>query len=135
MEMKIKRFETMNVENRKYALETCDGFGMLLFSCCCDVDPTHELEFDAMPRIEKAPKLLIIKVIEIKSSRYSVSTAVSQLRRRLNILERAAIVTFGNGATAFKRGSVVIPAREKIVGAEYKPDYSKLGFQLDIVYV
>ena len=134
-EGKIRQFVVMDKSQRSYSLETCDGFGFLLFSCACDTVPVHELELDVKPFIEKFTDVLILKVSEIKSSRSLVSDAASQLKQRLDVLERAAIVMYGNGIKVRKVGTVLIPLSEREESSEYNPDSSKLGFELLVKYI
>ena len=135
LETKLFKYIAMDKAERSYALKTRDGLGIILFTCACDTIPVHEVEFDIKPVIEKFPDMLFLKVTEVKSSTSSLSKAVSQLSQRLSILEKTAIVIFGNGVKVHKHGIVSIPAMYKEVNSDYNPDYSKLGFQLDVNYI
>eukprot|EP00597_Dinobryon_sp_UTEXLB2267_P009802 CAMPEP_0170099950 /NCGR_PEP_ID=MMETSP0020_2-20130122/1349_1 /TAXON_ID=98059 /ORGANISM="Dinobryon sp., Strain UTEXLB2267" /LENGTH=194 /DNA_ID=CAMNT_0010322715 /DNA_START=1138 /DNA_END=1722 /DNA_ORIENTATION=- len=86
----IAQFAMSNKGDR-YMMISDSVFGLILFSCCCDCIPIHELEFDMQPQIRKlsVKKEFMITIYEIKRSRGLVS-----IRQRLKILENALIAIY-----------------------------------------
>lgn len=77
---KIHQFISASADDRKYILESNEGFGLYLFSLTCSDTPIHELEFDSAPVISASMKAVFIEVFEYKSSRSLVKKRPSRLQ-------------------------------------------------------
>jgi len=118
----IARFAKSNKADRDILMNSDSGFGLLLFSCCSNCTPIHELEFDMQPQIRQIrDKEFMVTVYEIKRSRALASNAVAQIRQRLKILENA-LVTIHNAERVDLEGVLLLPARNRDEFATTLPD-------------
>lgn len=121
LEAKILQYSNASPSDRKYMLETNDGFGLFLFSLTCSDTPAHELEFDSVPVVKASKDVVFVEVFEHKSSRSMVGKAAKQIKVRLDILSEAIHVTQDKRRKTYKRGTVFLPRSSKFDPAEPLP--------------
>jgi hypothetical protein len=134
VEKLIIQFVRADPSTRKSIWRGSEGFGMLLLTCAATDQPTHELEFDSTPTVDRwiSSKVLLICIEEFKASFGLAEKAVSQLDQRMDVLVFAAVAIYGNKIQISKKGTLLLPRSARRSTMDTLPK-SKLDIELKYV--
>jgi len=135
LEHTLARFAISSQADREILLNSDSGLGLLLFTCCCNCTPTHELRFSMHPEVRRyCNNSFIVTLSEIKIYNDLIPIGKSELQQQMSILKRALEAAYETKNIAMK-GTVYLPKCERGVLYEEDLQDEPTGFDIDVKYV